>query len=302
MSKVHRWDLLVSTGAGVLRYDGVAGVSKGVFASGEGLGLPTGIRFGPDGHLYVGNVGPDNVLKFDGKTGTLLGVAAAHPDLHHPRQVAFQNGQLLVSSRGKHRVLCFDLANGKYVGPFSKVQPSYTIAGITEDGLSQPFGLIHDPGGNILVASHGTDTVRRYDSLTGEFIDTFACGHGLVQPRNIVYGPDGNLYVTSGNDRVLRYNGKSGAFIDTFVTPHSGGLKDPYGLEFGADGNLYVISGGTNSVNRYDGYTGDFLNAFVTRGAGGMRSPSYATFIGGLQGAYKPQEWQNLLASRDSQH
>jgi hypothetical protein len=44
---------------------------KGVFASGGGLATPTGLRFGPDGNLYVGNVGPDNVLRFDGKTGAL---------------------------------------------------------------------------------------------------------------------------------------------------------------------------------------------------------------------------------------
>jgi len=297
MSETAMWDLLVSTAAGVLRYDGATGASKGVFASGGGLALPTGIRFGPDGHVYVGNVGPDNVLKFDGNTGAPLGVAAAHPDLQHPRQVAFQNGQLLVSSRGKNRVLCFDLATGNYVDQFTQAHASYTTSGITADGLCQPFGLIHDPGGNVLVASYGTDSVRRYDGRTGVFIDTFACGHRLMQPRNIVYGPDGNLYVTSGNHRVLRYNGRSGAFIDTFVRPQSGGLNDPYGLEFGADGNLYVVSGGTNSVNRYDGHTGDFLNAFVTPGLGGMRSPAYVSFVGGLLGAFRPREWQALLGS-----
>jgi streptogramin lyase len=291
----YKWDLLVSTGKGVLRYEAGTGDFKGAFASGKGVGTPTGLRFGPDGNLYVGNVGPDNVLRFNGKTGELIGIAASHKDLKHPRQVAFHGKKLLVSSRGASKVLSFDLKTGEYLETFSKVHDSYTAEGINCDGLNQPFGLIFDPGGNLLVASYGTDSVRRYDARTGVFIDTFACGHGLVQPRNIVYGPDGNLYVTSGNHRVLRFDGKRGTFIDAFVAPGSGGLHDPYGLEFGDDGNLYVISGGTNSALRYDGVTGAFLNIFVTRGLGGMVSASYAAFHGGLGGAFAPNRWKEVL-------
>jgi len=193
-------------------------------------------------------------------------------------------------------VLSFDLKTGAFNERFSKPHLSYTAAGINDDGLNQPFGLIYDPGGNLLVASYGTDSVRRYDGRTGVFIDTFACGHHLVQPRNIVYGPDGNLYVTSGNHRVLRFDGKTGSFIDTFVAPSSGGLNDPYGLEFGDDGNLYVISGGTNSVLRYDGLTGSFHSTFVPSANGGLSSSvSYAAFIGGLGGAYNPKAWRAVL-------
>jgi DNA-binding beta-propeller fold protein YncE len=288
------WDLLVGAESGVARYDGATGESKGFFAAGGDLKRPTGLRFGPDGSLYVSNVGPDNVLRFDGNTGAFLGVAASHEDLKHPRQVAFRDGRLFVSSRGTNRVLCFDIDSQSFIGHFSKVHPSYTRENSSgEDGLNQPFGLIHDPGGNLLVASHGTDSVRRYDGKTGVFIDTFACGNGMVQPRNVIYGPDGNLYVTSGNNRVLRFDGESGSFIDTFVAPESGGLDDPYGLEFGADGNLYVVSRKTKSVLRYDGRTGAFLNSFVSAGLAGQ---AYVAFVGGLGGAYDPRGWEAILA------
>jgi len=289
------WDLLVGTEDGVARYGGETGESKGFFAAGGDLERPTGLRFGPDGHLYVSNVGPDNVLRFDGKTGAPLGVAASHEDLKHPRQLAFRSGRLFVSSRGTNRVLSFDLDTGNFIGYATKVHPSYTTDHIGHDGLSQPFGLIHDPDGNLLVASHGTDSVRRYDGETGLFIDTFACGNGLVQPRNIVYGPDGNLYVTSGNHRVLRFDGKRGSFIDTFVAPDdNGGLHDPYGLEFGADGDLYVVSRTTNSVLRYDGRTGAFSDRFVSSSLPDLAA--YAVFVGGLGGAYDPRGWEALLA------
>lgn len=293
-TKKSAWDLLVGTESGVARYDGETGESKGFFTAGGDLKRPTGLRFGPDGYLYVSNVGPDNVLRFDGNSGDFLGVVASHEDLMHPRQVAIRNGQLFVSSRGSNRVLCFDIDTNSFKGRFSKVHPSYARENSgADDGLSQPFGLIHDPDGNLLVASHGTDSVRRYDGETGVFIDTFACGNELVQPRNVVYGPDGNLYVTSGNHRVLRFDGRKGSFIDTFVAPESGGLHDPYGLEFGADGNLYVVSRSTKSVLRYEGRNGSFLDSFVSSGLPGQ---AYMAFMGGLGGAYDPRGWHDVLA------
>ena len=74
----------------------------------------------------------------------------------------------------------------------------------------------------------------RYNGETGEFLGAFVTSRsgGLDIPAGLVFGPDGNLYVSSrGTDEVLRYNGETGEFIDAFVT--SGiGLSDPSGLVF----------------------------------------------------------------------
>jgi len=64
----------------------------------------------------------------------------------------------------------------------------------------------------------------RYDGDTGNFIDVFASGGGLSLPGGLVFGPDGNLYVSSPGftttqpDMILRYNGTTGAFIDTLAS------------------------------------------------------------------------------------
>ena len=104
-----------------------------------------------------------------------------------------------------------------------------------------------------------------YNATTGAFITAFASGGGLMEPSGLVFGPDGNLYVSSlGGGQVLRYNGTTGTFMNVFAS--GGGLSSPRGLLFGSDGNLYVSSGDTNNVLRYNGTTGAFMNVFASGG------------------------------------
>lgn len=108
-----------------------------------------------------------------------------------------------------------------------------------------------------------------------DFTDAFvsAGDGGLSSPFGIVFGPDGNLYVSSNaNDSILRYDGTTGAFIDVFVTSGDGGLDNPRDLEF-HNGDLFVASVLTNSVLRFDGTTGAFIDAFVAMGSGGLDQP-----------------------------
>ena len=111
---------------------------------------------------------------------------------------------------------------------------------------------------------------NRYDGNTGAFIDIFVASGsgGLGWPEDLVFGPDGNLYVGSDVSfkGILRYDGATGAFIDIFVAAWSGGLQSAQGLEFGPDGHLYVGSWDEDAVNRYNGTTGAYIDKYVTGG------------------------------------
>src|SRR4029079_8493483 len=83
-------------------------------------------------------------------------------------------------------------------------------------------GLFSSPAAaqpDLLVASFFTDQVKRYNGATGAFKSNFASGGTLSLPTYMIYGPDANLYVSSGGSaEVLRYNGITGAPLGAFVT------------------------------------------------------------------------------------
>ena len=134
-------------------------------------------------------------------------------------------------------------------------------------------------GGYLLVSSYNTDSVLRYDENTGAYVNSFVPSQsgGLREPMGVLFGPDHNLYVSSGSfdnnsshgtghKAVLQYSGTTGAFLSDFADQNQ--LFSPQGIIFGPDGNLYVAdsddSGG--SVFRYNGTTGAFMDDFVPAG------------------------------------
>jgi streptogramin lyase len=280
----------------ILRYDERTGDFLGEFIpSGYGgLSAPRGLIFGPDGNLYVSSGIGGRIYRYDGITGeplpspgkpgaTFVSPVSGGPAGAFAAWLIFgPDGNLYVTSGGisappaSSSVLRFNGTTGELMDAF--VPPG-------SGGLTGPRGLVFGPDGHLYVNCNqpGPGSVLRYDGHTGAFLDVFVPAgsnpfgeSGPGTPRGLVFGPDGNLYVSNFpvlHPSVLRYDGKTGALMDAFVSEGSGGLQYLTGPLFGPDGNLYIRSNPIDpggAVLRYDGTTGRFMDEFVPYASGGL--------------------------------
>ena len=124
----------------------------------------------------------------------------------------------------------------------------------------------------------GSLQIEKFEISKGEDLGVYVTENKDIKKSGYwTFGPDGNLYVSSGNtDQVLRYS-DDGVFEDIFVAANSGGLDGPKDLKFGPDGNLYVSSGNTDQVLRYSD-DGVFEDIFVAANSGGLDGPKDLKF------------------------
>src|SRR5947199_3568342 len=230
------------TDRGVFRYNGVTGEFMDVFVPGNSGGLrrPLVLVFGPDGNLYVGDVGNvaqggSAIRRYDGHTGAFIDVfvASGAGGLTQPGDPQFfvfaPDGNLYVASQATHRILRFSGITGAFMD---------ALVPAGSGGLDAPSGLTFGPDGNLYVGSTTRNTILRFDGTSGAFIDVFvsASSGGLTVPVGLAFGPDGDLYVASaennGNGSVLRYDGHTGEFLGAFVPTGTGGISGPRALLF----------------------------------------------------------------------
>ncbi|MFN7933318.1 MAG: hypothetical protein U0R19_08335 [Bryobacteraceae bacterium] len=160
----------------VHRFNGLTGADMGVFASGR-TGYAYGLTFGVDGNLYVANRDGNEIVRYNGATGTFLDTFAA---VSHPRGLAFgPDGNLYVTNLLNNIVRC---SSGTCVN-FA------TLGGPGSDQLNT--GLRFGPDGNIYAVHVLGNDVRCADGSTGS-----ACGinpfvssgsGGLSGPSDLIF-------------------------------------------------------------------------------------------------------------------
>jgi len=244
----------------ILRYDDAgnplpsAGNNGAIFvaAGSGGLNNPESETFGPDGNLYVADIGTESVLEFDGTTGAFIRtfVTSGSGGLTAPDEIRFgPDGDLYVSafagfSQASNGVLRYDGHTGTPLPSAGNSGAMFVAEG--SGGLSGPNGFCFGPDGELYIADALSNTVRRYDGETGApapapgqsgAIYVTASSGGLGFGDGITFGPDGNLYVANldyGTVGILRYQGPTGpdpgGFLGVFIPQGSGGsgvLSDP---------------------------------------------------------------------------
>ena len=261
----------------------------------SGIDNPYGIVLGPDGALYVCEIGNHRVRRLDLETRELSTVAgtgkkgysgdggpALAADLNEPYEVRFdKTGNMYFAEMQNHVVRRVD----------AKTRVVTTVAGTGAAGFSgdggpaakaelrQPHSIAFDSAGRLLICDIGNHRIRRVDLATGR-IETWAgtgeraptpdgaqvAGAPLNGPRAITSDPDGNLYlVLREGNAVYRIDpaGRITHIAGTGVSGYEGDggpaklakLSGPKAISW-APGALYLADTESHTIRRIDLKTG----------------------------------------------
>lgn len=235
-------------------------------------GDPTAIAIGPDNTIYVGIKDGDNSLpirKISGEGGDVSNVGEEKFKGVSGIVVDTDNN-LYISSQDTHTIY--------------KLTPSGVKSVVAGNGLGyvdgigiaakfrSPWGLTFDKAGNLYVADHFNNRIRKIELPSGE-VSTFA-GSGTLgdadgtrteaqfkYPRSLTFDGAGNLYVTDLGNYKIREITPDG--VVTTVAGSNLGFKDGDAttaqfaeltrIIIDADGNLYVADAGNNRIRKIIG-------------------------------------------------
>ena len=124
--------------------------------------------------------------------------------------------------------------------------PYVAISNLTtlvSTGLSSPYGLTMDGGGNIYIADTGNNAIKEWITASNTVITLVSSG--LSSPRGVAVDAGGNVYIAdSGNNAIKEWIAAS----NTVITLVSSGLSSPYGVAVDGAGNLYIADYNNNAV------------------------------------------------------
>jgi len=189
----------VALGADVIST--VAGTGAATNNGNEGIATsinvqdPFGVEIGPDGALYITEVGNHRVMRVDRVTGQLTTVAgsgrkgysgdgrqATQAELNEPYEVRFDaTGNMIFVEMQNHLIRRVEAKTGVISTVAGTGKPGFSGDGgpAVEATFNRPHSIALDEAGNLFIADIGNHRIRRVDAATG-IVTTFA-GNGAQQ-------------------------------------------------------------------------------------------------------------------------
>lgn len=236
---------------------------------------PYGIRIGPDGALYICEIGNHRITRLDLRSGVLSTVLARQQEPYDLRFDAA--GSLYFNDMPAHQIRSLDLKSGKV-----SVIAGTGEAGFGGDGgpasqarLKQPHSIAFDGKGRLLICDIGNHRIRMVENGT---ISTYAGtgaqnvpadgapreGTPLNGPRALDFDHEGNMFlVLREGNCVLRLDAKTDRFRRIAGTGEKGyagdggdarsaKLSGPKAICCAPDGSVYIADTESHTIRRID--------------------------------------------------
>ena len=216
----------------------MAGTGKAGFSGDGGLATdaqlkdPHSIQFGPDGDLYIADVGNHRIRHIDMQLGVITtfagtGSTGATPDgvpfrkvpLLTPRTIDFDaEGNMWIALKKANQIFRLDLAKGTI-----HHMAGTGITGFSGNGgdarlatLSGPKGLSIAPNGDVFIADTESHTIRKIEGKTNKMVlvagtgkpfdghdgDPLKCG--LIRPHGVFVDLDGSILIGDSENHKIR--------------------------------------------------------------------------------------------------
>ena len=247
---------------------------------------PVSVRCHPDGRLWVVDDLAHRVLVFD-RTGRLERTLSEHGSkpgqLMWPDAIHWDDrGDLYLADTGANRIQVWD-GNGAYLRAFGRpprwreaLQPALALVAVAlAVAALAVFARATSPqAGRPLLGT--TLIVASALAAGGWALCTFVLFNGLRNPRDVLVGPDGLVYVSDFGGDSVRVFTRGGALIRSIGRPGNGTgeLRKPLGLAISGDGKLLVADAGNHRVQVF-ALDGTFIRTLGRRGSkpGELESP-----------------------------
>jgi streptogramin lyase len=290
--------LALAAGPATSRIATIAGTGNAGYSGDSGpatnaaINNPYGLARGPDGALYVCEIGNHVIRRVtrDGVISTAAGSGqsgysgdggpALEARLNEPYEIRFDKaGNMFFVEMKNHLVRRVD----------AKTRTISTVtgtgkAGFSGDGgaatnaqLNQPHSIQFDRNGNLYICDIGNQRIRKVEARTG-MMSTFAgngskastpsgapiAGTPLHGPRAIDFDADGNLWLAlrEGNavykldlkKETIHHIAGTGqkGFTGNGGPAKAATLSGPKGLSIGPDGNVYLADTESHSIRMID--------------------------------------------------
>ncbi|MGD9721696.1 MAG: hypothetical protein AB7O59_05585 [Pirellulales bacterium] len=236
----------VSSNAGsgeVLHYD-IDGTFLGVLGAGDGtpapMVAPGGLAFGPNGNLYVADLGAQAIFQFDTASMTQQYQAADTIALGYtPGGLGFNpdnSGDMYIGALDLQAVLYQPASgSGSYlIEPGSGINPASILVRPNGDLLVADLDFGFEPFGHhrVVLYDASADTFDTFINLTTP-VGTGASAGFAPQPTSLLYDHDGNVLVGASPDHnlngaVLKFDIDDGSPLGTLIS----NIGSPSGLAF----------------------------------------------------------------------